>query len=68
MGAINTTRSNIKNTSRMSGGTEYETDVTIDVIENNGQVTANVVFTFTFNGKSEKHEFRVERGTGKAVK
>ena len=68
MGAINTSRSNIKNTFRMSGGTEYDTDVTIDVIENNGQVTAKVVFTFTLNGKSEKHEFRVEGGTGKSVK
>lgn len=68
MGAINTSRSNLKASSRMSGGTAYGTDVTIDVVENNGQVTAKVVFTFTLNGKSEKHEFRVEGGTGQPVK
>lgn len=60
MGAINTTRSNIKNTSRTANGTEYGAEVAMEVKEGDGQVTANVVITVKVGGKTEKHEFRVE--------
>lgn len=60
MGAINTTRSNIKNTSRTANGTEYGAEVVMEVKEGDGQVTANVVITVKVGGKTEKHEFRVE--------
>jgi hypothetical protein len=63
MGAINTSRSNLKNTNRMSSGTEYGAEVAMEVVENNGQVTAKMVVTFTIGSKTERHEFRVEGGT-----
>jgi hypothetical protein len=60
MGAINTSRSNIKNTSRTANGTEYGAEVAMEVTENNGQITAKITFTVKVNGQTEKHEFRVE--------
>jgi hypothetical protein len=60
MGAINTSRSNIKNTSRTANGTEYGADVAIEVNEKNGQVTAKITVSIHVNGKTEKHEFQVE--------
>ena len=60
MGAINTTRSNIKNTSRTATGTEYGAEVVMEVKESNGEITASVVISIKVNGKTEKHEFRVE--------
>jgi hypothetical protein len=60
MGAINTSRSNIKNTSRTASGTEVGAEVVIEVTETDGQVAATVQFTIKINGKSETHEFRVD--------
>lgn len=60
MGAINTSRSNIKNTSRTANGTEYGAEVAMEVTENNGQITATIAIKVNVNGKTEKHEFRVE--------
>ena len=60
MGAINTTRSNIKNTSRTAGGTEYGAEVAMEVNESNAQITARITVTIKVNGQTEKHEFRVE--------
>lgn len=60
MGAINTSRSNLKNTSRTASGTEYGAEVAMEVNESNGQITATFTVTIKVGGKTEKHEFRVE--------
>ena len=60
MGAINTTRSNIKNTFRTGSGTEYGAEVAIEVDEKDDQITAKITISVNVNGKTEKHEFRVE--------
>jgi hypothetical protein len=61
MGAINTSRSNIKNTFRTGSGTEYGAELAIEVNEEkNGQITAKFTVNINVNGKTEKHEFHVE--------
>jgi hypothetical protein len=61
MGAINTSRSNLKNTSRTASGAEYGAEVAMEVTESKGQITAKIVVTIIkVNGTTEKHEFRVE--------
>jgi hypothetical protein len=61
MGAINTSRSNIKNTFRTGSGTEYGAELAIEVNEEkNGQITASFTVSININGKTEKHEFHVE--------
>lgn len=60
MAAINTTRSNIKNTFRTGSGTEYGAELAIEVNEEkNGQITASFTVNININGKTESHEFHV---------
>ena len=61
MGAINTSRSNIKNTSSIPGGGLVVVEVSTDLQEENGQVVTQGVIDIKVNGKSVvKQEFRVE--------
>ena len=60
MGAINTSRSNLKNTSRTASGTEYGAEVAIEVNEKDDQITAKVTITVNVSGKTERHEFHVD--------
>lgn len=65
MGAINTTRSNIKNTFRTGNGAEYGAEVAIEVNEEkNGQITASFTVSININGKTERHEFHVDGNAG----
>lgn len=60
MGAINTSRSNIKNTSSVPGGV-LEIQVDTDFKDDNGQITIQGVFNIKFNDKNiVKQEFRTE--------
>lgn len=61
MGAINTSRSNIKNTSSIPGGGVLVVEVNTDYKEDNGQITTQGVVDIKVNGKSiVKQEFLVE--------
>ena len=61
MGAINTTRSNIKNTSSIPGGGLIVVEVNTEFKEENGQITTQGVVDIKVNGKSiVKQEFRTE--------
>jgi hypothetical protein len=56
MGAINTSRSNIKSTgARTTGGAGYEFDAQVVMTEEKDRTTAQVLITFTFNGRTYTH-------------
>lgn len=61
MGAINTSRSNLKNITSIPGGGLIAVEVNTEFKEENGQITTQGVVDIKVNGKSiVKQEFLVE--------
>ena len=57
MGAINTSRSNLKSTgARMAGNPDYELEAKVSVTQEKDRTTAQVLITFQFNGRTFTHE------------
>ena len=61
MSTIVKSKSNICN-NRTADGTP--TEVVVEVSDNDGRITADIIITFDIRGETERHAFRVEAPLG----